>query len=143
MWVDDGQTLGQQQVYVCTVCRLRQSNPPGRVCRTCVQVSGLVYSYNGSSPAGSLILSASVKTAAGTLQPIDPCKNYTTVVNDYMAGAWVFHFMYSFLDIRRFPGLLVLLVLNPVPWSTEATVLTIMLMMSPYYSCTGLYLFVT
>ena len=45
-------------------------------------MSGLRYAFNSSNPIGQRILS--VSTSAGA--PIDPCKMYNVVTNNYMSA---------------------------------------------------------
>ncbi|GLC61108.1 hypothetical protein PLESTB_001718700 [Pleodorina starrii] len=50
------------------------------------QVSGVVFQYDSAAPVGSRIISAGIRSAAGAVAPVDPCKTYVVLVNDYMAG---------------------------------------------------------
>lgn len=48
------------------------------------QVSGIHYTWDGSKPAGSRIVSVEVVAEDGTTSPIDPAAIYTIVSNDFM-----------------------------------------------------------
>ena len=48
------------------------------------QVSGIRYTWDGSKPAGSRIVSVEVVAADGTTTPIDPAATYTLASNDFM-----------------------------------------------------------
>jgi 5'-nucleotidase len=48
------------------------------------QVSGIRYSWDGSKPAGSRIVSVEVLGTDGAYTPIDPAATYTLVSNDFM-----------------------------------------------------------
>lgn len=48
------------------------------------QVSGIRYSWDGSKPTGSRLVSVEVLGTDGTYTPIDPAATYTLVSNDFM-----------------------------------------------------------
>lgn len=48
------------------------------------QVSGIRFSYDGSQPAGSRVISVEVQLEDGSFAPIDPAATYSVASNDFM-----------------------------------------------------------
>ncbi len=50
-----------------------------------VQVAGISYTYDSTAPVGKRILTCSIKKGS-VLAPVNPCKSYGIIVNDFLAG---------------------------------------------------------
>lgn len=54
------------------------------------QVAGVWYMYDPTKPVGQRIMDASLEADPGQCQssrvPIEPCRTYTLLTNDYLAG---------------------------------------------------------